>query len=508
MRNFPVRALSIGIGVVVLALFLVTRLPNLTALPIFTDEAIYIRWSQIGYRDASWRFISLTDGKQPMFTWITMVLLRLFSDADPLLVGRLTSVIAGFFTLIGLWILSFELFGAQAVSWVTALLYIVVPFTHWYDRLALYDSLVATFSVWSLYFGILLAKYVRLDAALLAGLSMGAGMLNKSSGFLSLYFLPVTLFLFDWNARGIGKRLMRWMVFAAVAATLSHLLYGILRLSPYFHMVGQKDTVFVFTLSEWLNQPFRFLVGNLRGMFDWLERYLTLPVFLAAFIPFFTRWKDRKERLLLFAWWALPFVALATFGKVLYPRFILFMSMPLLILAAWCMVRLWTIVKHPAIRWIGFMIIMGPSLFASYRIVTHPLLAPIPLADRGQFIEGWPAGGGVKEVVSYLKQEMKLGKISVYTEGTFGLMPYSLELYLVDNPNITIKGIWPLPARMPEEMVRDALMMPTYFIMNQSQQAPPSWNLTLIREYEKGTGAQHQKLRLYRVNAVLANRGL
>ncbi|MCX6792160.1 MAG: hypothetical protein NT149_03940 [Candidatus Gottesmanbacteria bacterium] len=77
-------------------LFFVTRLTNLTKLPIFTDEAIYIRWSQIGSRDPNWRFISLVDGKQPLFTWIMMVFLRFIRD--PLVAGRLVSVLAGFFT--------------------------------------------------------------------------------------------------------------------------------------------------------------------------------------------------------------------------------------------------------------------------------------------------------------------------------------------------------------------------------------------------------------------------
>lgn len=508
MRKIPGWMWPVILGFGILALFLITRLTNLTALPIFTDEAIYIRWSQIGMRDASWRFISLTDGKQPMFTWVMMILLRVFGGADPLFVGRLTSVVAGFFTLIGLWFLSFELFRSRKVAWVAVFLYTIVPFTQWYDRLALYDSMVATFSVWSLYLGILLARYVRLDVALLAGLSMGAGMLNKSSGFLSLYFLPATLLLFDWKSTTVGKRLLQWAMFAGIAAVLSQISYSVLRLSPYFHMVGQKDNVFVFTPSEWLNQPFRFLVGNLRGMFDWLEHYLTLPVFTVAFVPFFTRWKNLRERLLLYVWWALPFAALATFAKVLYPRFILFMTMPLLILAAWCTVRLWVQVKHSAVRWIGLMIILAPSFYATYRIVTNPILAPIPFADRGQLIESWPAGGGVKEVVSFLRNEIVSKKISVYTEGTFGLMPYSLEIYLVDNPNIKIKGIWPLPPVMPEEMTKDALTMPTYFVTNESQQAPAGWNLTLIGEYQKGTGAEPQKLRLYRVNATIAHRGL
>ncbi len=52
------------------------RLYNLMSLPLFTDEAIYIRWAQIAKNDANWRFISLVDGKQPSFVWLMMIVMR------------------------------------------------------------------------------------------------------------------------------------------------------------------------------------------------------------------------------------------------------------------------------------------------------------------------------------------------------------------------------------------------------------------------------------------------
>ena len=60
----------------IVALFLLLRLPTLTQLPIFTDEAIYLRWAQIALQDAGWRFISLTDGKQPLFIWAVIVSMK------------------------------------------------------------------------------------------------------------------------------------------------------------------------------------------------------------------------------------------------------------------------------------------------------------------------------------------------------------------------------------------------------------------------------------------------
>src|SRR3989344_7406580 len=60
--------------------FFASRLFNLTIIPIFTDEAIYLRWAQIALTDPRWRFISLIDGKQPLFIWLLLPVLKLMSD--------------------------------------------------------------------------------------------------------------------------------------------------------------------------------------------------------------------------------------------------------------------------------------------------------------------------------------------------------------------------------------------------------------------------------------------
>ncbi|MBN1169248.1 hypothetical protein JXA63_05150, partial [Candidatus Woesebacteria bacterium] len=53
-----------GIFILLLAIFL--RIYNLNELPIFGDEAIYIRWAQIMRNEPTLRFIPLSDGKQPL----------------------------------------------------------------------------------------------------------------------------------------------------------------------------------------------------------------------------------------------------------------------------------------------------------------------------------------------------------------------------------------------------------------------------------------------------------
>src|SRR3989344_8137335 len=91
------------IAISVLAV-LISRIINLKGIPIFTDEAIYIRWAQIGLNDPAHRYISLTDGKQPLFTWLIYPFLGVFQD--PLFAGRFVSVLSGVFAVIGIYLLS------------------------------------------------------------------------------------------------------------------------------------------------------------------------------------------------------------------------------------------------------------------------------------------------------------------------------------------------------------------------------------------------------------------
>ena len=84
------------------------------------------------------------------------------------------------------------------------------------------------------------------------------------------------------------------------------------------------------------------------------------------------------------------------------------------------------------------------------------------------------------------------------TEGTFGLMPYALEIYLVDNKNVTIKGFWPISDVLPKELKDASKQMPTYVLFYQSEEAPISWPRTLIYRYEKEN--PKRPLTLYKIN--------
>lgn len=501
MKEFIARNKFYLISYFVLAvIYFIGRITNLTDLPIFTDEAIYIRWGQIAKQDAAWRYIALTDGKQPLLIWLMMISLRLFSD--PLFAGRIVSVLSGFGSMIGIGVLAYELFGKKRIALFSSLLYLTSPFTLMYDRMALMDSLVMFFSIWSLYLAIVLVRRIRLDIALLLAMSLGGGMLTKTSGFLSMYMLPITLLLFDYSRKNLKWQLLKWLGLVGLAAVLSQIYYSVLRLSPWFHMISEKDKTFIYPFNEWLLHPFQFYFGNMRGLIDWMSGYLTVPIIVLVFIAVLFIAKNWREKLLLLIWSLAPLNALALFGKVLYPRFILFMAMPLLILAAWSVNYL---VNRLHKRYTGAILcalLLIYPVFVQLKIIFSIVTAPIPYSDQGQYINDWPAGWGIRESVDILERETERHEITVFTEGTFGLLPYGIEIYLVDDKNIKIIGLWPSPKTYTDEMNQTIATMPTYYIANQFQEFPEEWEGELIAEYQKGN-RWNRKLRLYRLLPVL-----
>lgn len=497
-------------GISILFIFLVTRIYNILSLPIFTDEALYVRWAQIAKQDAAQRFISLTDGKQPMFIWLSVVFMRF--TADPLLAARMVSVFAGMSTMVGLFLLGRLVFSKEWIGILSAGLYTIFPFALVYDRMALYDSLVGSFAVWSLFFAILLVRTLRLDVALGFGMVLGAGVLNKTSGFISAYILPLTLLLFDFVKKDRTRRLTRWVLLAGIAVFLMYAYYSVLRLSPFFYIIDEKNTIFYYPFPKdpsaiigWLTERLKYFSGNILGLWDWFINYLTWPLIFLMAGSFVVDKKFWREKVLLVLWFLVPFVVLALIGKVLYPRFIFFMTLSLVPLAAFSLYQLRTLIKNNLLRVACYVLLVILMLRADYVILTDFAHAPIPKSDLGQYINDWPAGGGVREAVEFFANEAENGMIFIGTQGNFGLLPYALEIYLVDKPNVTIKGYWPLNDNPPEEVLQKSQEMPTYFVFYQpcikckeTGDAPPSWKMEEILRLKKGM-SENKYLTVYRI---------
>lgn len=485
------------ISVLILSLItFLSRLFHLTQIPIFTDEAIYIRWAQIGLNDPAHRYISLTDGKQPLMTWLMYPALKIFSD--PLFAGRFVSVLAGTAAVLGIYMATRELFGRKA-AFFAGIIYLISPFAFNYDRLALMDSLLASLGIWCLFLSVVLIKKVRLDIALILGIVGGFGLLTKSSAQFFFYCLPFSLLLFNWKQKNAGRLLLNWIAYCSIAFMIAQTMYNSLRLSPWFYIINQKNLVFIYSFSEFFRAPFAVLFGNLIGLTTILVSYLTIPMVIAilgGLVLMFV--KREKKILMLFLWFLFPYMALAAFGMIIYPRFILFMVYPLFIIAAYTLGTLFNFfLKKNKLGLLVIPAVLGISLVQSILLAVNPVMADIPDSDRKQLFLDWPSGYGVKEVVSFIEDKARSGKVVLGTEGTFGLNPAAYEIYLGNNKNVEIRGYWPV-SEVPKDLLEASKKYPTYLVFKEKQEIPISWPLKLIAKHQKGDSQIY--LSFYRVD--------
>src|SRR3990172_3598605 len=184
-------------------LFFVYRLPFLTSVPIFNDEALYLDWANRIIQGTVSPLYSLFDGTLPGLLWIFGIFSKVISD--PLISGRLVGVLAGFLTLTGIYKLS-KKFISEEIAILASLGYVTIPLFLFYDRQALMESSVACVGVWSLYFLLDYLREEKLKDILLLGLVLGIGLYVKGSVFIFISTVLILLGLEFVVSKNDGKR--------------------------------------------------------------------------------------------------------------------------------------------------------------------------------------------------------------------------------------------------------------------------------------------------------------
>ncbi len=460
------------------------RLYHLTLLPVFADEAIYIRWSQVMNAEPTLRFLPLSDGKQPLFMWFLMFYIKHMSD--PLFAGRILSVFSGIGTLLGIFGVSYLLFKNKLVSLLSAFIWAICPLSFFFDRMALVDSMMTMFGVWTLFFGILTTKTKRLDMALITGFSFGFGMLTKSPAIFFLLLLLVT-----WILVRKSKELIKLIPLFIVVAVVGYGMYNVLRLGPNFNLIASRNLDYVLPISRIWTYPTDPLIPHLIDVFvKWFPKMGPWPIFALILFGLFTSWKKYwREKAIIVISWLGPLLVLAEFGRAFTVRYVLFTFPILFILMASGI-----LVKNKIIKGVFYLFLIiftGTALIFDYYLLTNPAKADLPRSERSGYLEEWTAGDGIKEISEYLKSEELKNpdkKIVVGTEGYFGTLPDGLQMYLNNNPKIIIIGVGLDLNEVPESLQESKKAgNKTYLVINESRFKGDSnkLGLQLVASYPK-----------------------
>ena len=464
--------IDLVIGSIIFFLGLFLRIINLNSIPVFGDEAIYIRWSQVMRAEPTLRFLPLSDGKQPLFMWIVILFFKLFSD--PVISGRMVSVLTGLGTLVGVFVLTQLLFQSKKTSFIASTVYAISPFTVFFDRLALADSMLSMFGIWVLIFSVVTVKKMRLDTAILTGFSLGGAFLTKSPATFFAGLIPFSLLLHKWP-KGIREKFNRASVFLFLF-TFTYLiafgLYNILRLGPNFHMIAERNKDYVYPLKHFFESPLDPLTPFLDRILEYLRilgpSILVVLVFTGTYFGLKTK---VRETLLLLFWGLIPILVISELSKTMTARYVAF-SLPYLfiIASATFMNKINGLKKFVNILFIVFVF---QSLVIDMKMLKDPQSVHLPRSERSGYLEEWTSGYGIKEIAEEIRNVYNgnpAQKIVVGTEGYFGTLPDGLQIYLNDLPEITVIGVGLPIGQIPNQLTESKNAgNRTYLVVNNSR---------------------------------------
>lgn len=477
----------------IFAVFAFLRFSKIYSVPVFVDEAIYVRWSQIMKAEASLRFLPMTDGKQPLYMWATMPMFKVIND--PLVAARTLSTLCGVGSMVGLALLSYLFFQSIPAALLTSLIYAASPFTVYFDRMALADSMLAMFGVWVLVFAKLFVDKRTLDWAMFTGITLGLALLTKSPAVFYFVWLALT-FLFTINLKNENKKSISILVLGFVYIfIISFALKSILKLGPNSNMAGERNLDYLYSFREILTHPLTPLIGNLKTTWSWLW-YLITPSTLLAAIYSFAEKKNIKKATLFLLLTLLPLISQGLIAKVYTSRYILFTVYPLIILAGLGLSRLKA--------WVVAILITVPLLLSVWYIYS-PKNSPLPYDMATGYYQEWTAGWGQKEIAEYLINLHSQGKKAVvFTEGFFGTLPDGLQIYTQSYPNLTVVGSAPIAETLPDGLLNTSKDNERFFVINSTRNkltASDLAKLELINEYPKFPRADgtHESLQFFKL---------
>lgn len=385
-----------------LALYLATRLPGLTALPMFLDESWHIAWSM-------W----IAEGKEWDSPWLfgkgvsIFVNALLFPWAGDLYLAatRLVTVSFGALTLAGVYLTARRLYD-QETALVGSLLYLLCPYALFYDRLVLTDPVQSAFAALSLLWSVRLAQSGRIADGIVLGLWLTLSVFAKALGVL-VFLTPALAFVLLPPDRAACRRAFG----AAYATSAAIVAYPLLR----FFMTTSTVRAAIDKSAE---GPLGRLFDNAPLAFEWVSKYWTLPVLALAVAGLAAATFRRSQPgLLLGGVVVLPLLAFLAISTLWFPRYLVFLTPPVAILAGATLtsVTRWAAARRrttpPAWAWaLGLALVLGPALRFDVLLWTDPARAPLPEVERFQFVDGWPSGYGVRETIAFVKQQAERHK--------------------------------------------------------------------------------------------------
>jgi hypothetical protein len=402
-------------SLVILLFAFMLRAVNLLALPVFIDEGTHLYWARL-YAAGRSDYPFYMDGR--------LLAILLYAGLDPagtsLWLGRAVSAILSTLNVAVALAVGRRLGRAHWAGWLTGALYAVLPLAVFHDRQMLTQTVSAAFGSLVWISGLrLAAPAARWKSPALFALSLPAAILANVNAAL-LGFFPVVAWLVVPRRRAerVAAALRFGTAGIAAAALAGSFLW---MMSP---RLGTPGGVLTDPNTSLVQCPPALCRG------DWAEQWRRLPDAansLIEIVPPYVGWglialavlgavapgPRRREALALgLAMAAFLAAAVASVHYVIFPRYVIYLTAPLVAIAVRGFALIVTALRG-RLRWAAIAAGLAALVWAApntLAIVARPAEAALPPVDVRQYRTGIYSGIGFEAAVKAMEAQLSSSK--------------------------------------------------------------------------------------------------
>lgn len=423
---------------------------NLLGLPLYLDEGLYIFWAKLFSESSGFAYVSLQDGKTPLFIWLLSYLNN--NIHNYLLTGRLISVFAGVMTAICWWVIIEKILDRQKAN-VFLFLILIAPYTFLIERMALVDSLLVGLGSLSLLFLFLGYRDISDRKAIwriivwniLSGIALGLAFMTKTSAkvFLVAQVIIVIYWLVGYlKNRDYKKGVFLTMgIFIVVASYFEIMGYMRIGAHRFWGQIFIKESQLTFTTSEILGRVSMLYTSRVNSIYI-THFYLILQymivylgfIFIAFLFGLLEIFKRKKELLWVCLYFAVISGGILLSAKVMASRYFYITVPSVIAISTVGLYALWQKYKFRKLLIVGLVI----AALQSGLMVLNPLQAFFTHDDKSYFVTSDLSALGLFESINMIKGTDNIVGIS----GIWGVVEGSQTLFLEQNIDTVNLNHW------------------------------------------------------------------
>lgn len=458
--------------------YFILHLTNLTLLPTFNDESIYIDWAWAHTHLPGALYDAQLDAKQPLMIWIFGFFQNFFPD--PLYAGRFVSVLFGFLTLLGIYTLSKKVLNHN-VAVIASLIYAITPLFVFYNRQALLEAGTACIGIWAAITLINVIKTPTVKNSILLGTVLGFGFFIKSTSLLFVVAATAVFCLYIWKKRQVALFKAYGIAFLSFVC-VNFLVF----LNPVFWEKFHTNSRYSFTLSEMLAMPITSWMNSTRGFIEIAFFFITPFVFLASIIGMYLFYKKKIKYNIIFIVFFVVALSLEIFSVKSQGQRYLVSLLPFLIIpASYCFfLMLKQAFWKKSLVFLSCIIPFFMTLF----LIVNPedyirqISKFTMYADTG-YIQGQTSGHGIKEALQYMKDDSQGKPAMVLFAFNIGNPESAIDVYAQKSPNLAPMHVDSQMFQGINEIQCFTSQYPVYFITRNDQQVGMDRFFTLKKKF-------------------------